>query len=315
MIELLKINDACYAILGVVYFIRELLKIIFIIIPIVLIVMLSLDFAKGVISVNDKNKVLKIVIQRIIYAMIIFLIPSTVYGLFNILGVDSKDSDECWTYIGETNIEMVKSLDKARDESLAAQTEEMQQKLQEKLSKKEIGLATTSKVVSSSSSSSSNSSDDKVTLDWDDLTKISNLSAPELKKALNKTSNLKKFSKYSSNLIAAEQTYNVNVFFLIGVEAHESAILSSNLSKDCNNLGGVKGKTYCKGHSKYRKFSSINAFIDYHGELLGKQYLTKGGKYYHGKSINNIVKTYCGSCSDWISGIKKFGNEVYEKAK
>ena len=76
MLNFLEVTDACITILGVVYFIRELLKIALILIPICLIVMLSLDFAKGVISFDENNnkKITDHVIRRVIYTIIIFLI-------------------------------------------------------------------------------------------------------------------------------------------------------------------------------------------------------------------------------------------------
>ena len=55
----------------------RILKLLFTIIPIILILMVSIDFAKSVISNSEDNmkKQLNIAIKRIIYCIAIFLIP------------------------------------------------------------------------------------------------------------------------------------------------------------------------------------------------------------------------------------------------
>ena len=138
MLNFLEVTDACITILGVVYFIRELLKIALILIPICLIVMLSLDFAKGVIRFDENNnkKITDHVIRRVIYTIIIFLIPSTIYGVLNVLGLSVQDSYSCWNYVNDTDVDTVKEITEARDQALAAQVEKKQEALDELTKKK-----------------------------------------------------------------------------------------------------------------------------------------------------------------------------------
>lgn len=83
------VTNACenIAILRVCYFIKSLLKIAFIIIPIALIVMVSLDFAQNVIS-NDENmkKNFQIALKRLIYTIALFFVPTIVSFVINTLG-------------------------------------------------------------------------------------------------------------------------------------------------------------------------------------------------------------------------------------
>ena len=143
MLNFLEVTDACITILGVVYFIRELLKIALILIPICLIVMLSLDFAKGVISFDENNnkKITDHVIRRVIYTIIIFLIPSTIYGVLNVLGLSVQDSYSCWNYVNDTDVDTVKEITEARDQALAAQVEKKQEALDELTKKKMSAIA------------------------------------------------------------------------------------------------------------------------------------------------------------------------------
>lgn len=81
--------EACETpgLLRVIYFGTLLANIVFTIIPIALIVLLMVDFSKAVISGDEKAvKNTKIVVQRIINAMIVFCIPWIVKVFMSILG-------------------------------------------------------------------------------------------------------------------------------------------------------------------------------------------------------------------------------------
>lgn len=74
------------SVLKTVYFILQLLKVAAILIPIGLIVMLTIDFAKSIISSEDEmEKHKKLAIKRIIMCIFLFLVPSIVKISFNIL--------------------------------------------------------------------------------------------------------------------------------------------------------------------------------------------------------------------------------------
>lgn len=72
------------ALLRVFYFFKIILHIAFIIIPIILIVMLFVDFTKAAMAPDDSKakKITGIAIKRIIYAVVIFLVP-TIVAIFN----------------------------------------------------------------------------------------------------------------------------------------------------------------------------------------------------------------------------------------
>ncbi len=84
------LNTACddASFLATVLFIKKLVKIITIIIPIVLVLLLSVDIAKAVIASDDNEmkKAQKLVIRRIVYALTIFFVPLVVDATFSLLG-------------------------------------------------------------------------------------------------------------------------------------------------------------------------------------------------------------------------------------
>lgn len=90
MSNLIEILDVCTEpnILKVILFIKTLLKYILFIIPMGLIVMISIDFAKNVIAGNVDNmkKNLSIAIKRIIYCLALFLVPTIVSTAMSLLG-------------------------------------------------------------------------------------------------------------------------------------------------------------------------------------------------------------------------------------
>lgn len=72
--------------LKVLLFIKEIMDIIFIIVPIGLIIMMLIDLSKTVMAGNaeEMKKVSKIVVKRIVYAVVLFAVP-TIVSIFNIL--------------------------------------------------------------------------------------------------------------------------------------------------------------------------------------------------------------------------------------
>lgn len=142
----LEVTHACYnaSILRIVYFVKELLDIIFILIPIGLIVMLSIDLFKNTISSkeDEMRKNITVFIKRIFFCMAIFLIPTIVSFVVNMV-YDSKVA-EVWTkeevnwitcYYDLTKEEVIDEL-KRIEESNSSKTKEEIEKLQEDYIKK-----------------------------------------------------------------------------------------------------------------------------------------------------------------------------------
>ena len=80
-------------ILRIIKFVWTLLDIVFIFIPIFLILFISFDFAKNVIAgkEDDMRKNVKIAIKRIIFAIVLFLVPIIVKAAINLVGNAGAD--------------------------------------------------------------------------------------------------------------------------------------------------------------------------------------------------------------------------------
>ena len=175
MIFIAEIDSACTSLLGVLFFVRELIKVALLVLPVGLIIMLSIDFLKGVISLDDsKDKIINYVLKRILYTVIIFLIPVTIFGLFRVLGLAASitNSESCWTYVGETDVKTVKKKLKEKNKTITKETQKAinqiakQTKIKTKdkkalrkiVAKKNSNSNSTSSSNSNSNNSSSNSS-------------------------------------------------------------------------------------------------------------------------------------------------------------
>ena len=121
-------------VLRVIYFIKILLNIIKFVVPICLIIMVSLDFGKGVISGEKKTgEILKLCSNKLIAAVVIFLIPTIVNFVLGF--VDKTTSYEsCWA---NANIGTINSYQVLWDEAVAKQKEEEKKKQEEEKRKEE----------------------------------------------------------------------------------------------------------------------------------------------------------------------------------
>ena len=116
-------------ILSVILFIRQIMRIVLFIVPMILIVMVTIDFSKNVIGNKDTDSKKNVImaIRRIIVAVIIFLMP-TIVDLFCSLVGEASFITGCWS---DASIEKVTDL---RNKELSLKMEEeLEQKNSQKL--------------------------------------------------------------------------------------------------------------------------------------------------------------------------------------
>lgn len=106
---------------SVVYLLRQIMQVIFMIIPIILIVLVLIDLAKNVIASKeeDMNKNRSLAIKRIIFAVVIFLVPTIVNifmrVMYSIVDNGSEASFlECWN-----NANDVKKVNQCNSDAIA----------------------------------------------------------------------------------------------------------------------------------------------------------------------------------------------------
>lgn len=113
-------------------------------------------------------------------------------------------------------------------------------------------------------------------------------------------------------LAFAEQSTGVNAVVLAGIIALESGWGQSSIARDKNNLAGIcaySGSAYASAKS----FDSQFDCVLYLANMLETNYLTSGGKYYHGDNLVAIGKCYAEDPA-WSKKVAVRMSQIVEKA-
>ena len=279
-------------------------------VPILLIISLTMTFIQ--LMSNPEEKKLKGKIKnQALAAVIVFFIPTFLNAVMGILG-SSFTLSACWNMVPDLSTQNnYISPTTVNRKTFIITSEEYEKGVERPKSTTSSGEVIEGKAQQIGD----------VVWDSSDVTRISNLTSTQLVGILNAYGgNAKNFVPYASNLITAENKYSVNVFFLLGVEALESGWVTSPISRNCNNLGGVCassehpsngcGRNY---NCSFAHFDSVGDFIDHHAKMLHNNYLTPGGPYYHGTSPSAVVTNYCPGCSDWPVIATNIANGLFNK--
>lgn len=137
-----------------------------------------------------------------------------------------------------------------------------------------------------------------------DLQMPSGISAGEINLKLKGTG----MEGLGSSFVEAEQKHGVNALFLTSLAIHESAYGSSKIAKDKNNLFGFAAYDRSP-YSSARTFATKEQGIDHVAAYLSEHYLTEGGKYYGGATLEGVGKRYA-TDPNWANAIKQIMDKL-----
>ena len=120
-----------------------------------------------------------------------------------------------------------------------------------------------------------------------DLRIKSNLSAEQFETILEDYSNLKGLG---NAIYEAENTYNINGLYMIGLICLESGYGKSKYATQRNNLVGWNAVDSNPNKASY--FNTKSECILYVAKYMQKHYLTEGGKYFNGYSGRDVDVRY-----------------------
>ena len=103
-------NDV--AIIGIIYFINNIIKVLCVVTPVLLLLMLTIDFVQAVIAGDSErmDKVKGKAIQRIVYAVLVFLVPFIVKGVMGLLG-NSTNFSSCYEVAeNDSNLQLIEQI-------------------------------------------------------------------------------------------------------------------------------------------------------------------------------------------------------------
>jgi len=295
---------------------KKILGLIQIIVPILLIVGLSIHIIQLVHNPDDQKRKKK-AITSLIAAVLVFFIPMFIDAIMGLVG-DNFSVSSCWNSINNpgTTTSYVDPYNRGKKSSLVGDQSDYEKGKPKPAASSSSGQSTwDGQYVEGTAQQIGD-----VVWDSTNLNRISNLTSTQLIGILNAHGGkARNFIPYAQALITAEQKHSVNVFFLIGVEALESGWVTSKISRNCNNLGGVREtkahpSNGCGSNSGggFAYFNSVPEFIDYHGSLLHTKYLTPGGPYYEGTTPSAVVKHYCPGCSNWPGEVTSIANSLFK---
>ena len=329
MIKLLSLNLCDQeAVLRTFKMINIFLAIARIVVPLIIIIVTVVNITKIIISGKDDDLKdnWKLLVKRLIAGLVIFIIPSVInYVLtlnanmqetaneFTSCSVCLTSGKECDVLLESAKVKeaaLAANHDSSEDEAQLRKAWEVEQqkKNENKQSFEEWKKSRESQNNNTNTNTQTNTTYETVGggqyFDSTNVTKISGLTEEEFIKVLQNSSAYKGKAKVyiplAHDLILAEKNHGVNAFYLIGLYSYESGWLGSELTKSCNNIGGVRfynqsygnGKKVTNCNGGYAGFDSISEFIDFHANLLQTKYLTPGGSHYYGTSVANVAKDY-----------------------
>ena len=128
-----------------------------------------------------------------------------------------------------------------------------------------------------------------------DLTKRTGLSKGDFKKVLKnlKSDKSKFFYRNANTIYDLCEKYEINEIFFCGLIAAESGWNIAGNHRSTHNYISLMYK------GKLIRYSSEVEGLEVAAQKLHQNYLTKGGKYYNGKTITGVQKRFCPASSTW----------------
>ncbi|MEG2786223.1 MAG: glucosaminidase domain-containing protein [Romboutsia sp.] len=151
----------------------------------------------------------------------------------------------------------------------------------------------------------------KVAYCREDITVVTGINKEEMKQVLLSTKGAKTMVHLADAFVEAEKKYGINAFFMAGVVALESGFATSRRAVEDNNLTGYE---VYKDNSEGKLFSTQIESILQTAKHLRKNYLTEGGVYYNGLSVDAIQIQYCpdeGLNKNWNGKVNELANSFF----
>ena len=285
--------------------------------PILLIIAMTKTFTKMMANPEEK-KLKKNLINQLISTLFLFMVPIIVNAFMGIVD-DSFSVSSCWNSLSNSSGEATYHSPTQRELSpLMPNRGDYEPGEERKPANNGTGESSGSSIEGTALTYKD------VVWDSNNISRISNLTSAQLIKILNAYGgNARNLIPYAANYITAENKYNVNVFFLIALNALESGWGTSAIARNCNNLGGVCASANhpskgCGSNSNcsFARFNSVGDFIDYNANMLHNNYLTPGGSYYEGTNLSQVyTKHYCPGCNAAASTINSIASGLFNKTR
>ncbi|MBQ7141393.1 MAG: M15 family metallopeptidase [Bacilli bacterium] len=131
-------------ILKIFYLLKSIITIIQIAVPIILIVMCSIDLIKNIINIKDNQNIVSKIVKRMLSAVIIFFVPTIINFTLNLVGNVNEQVGICMNNSTKENIDILQKIENERRIALL-EAEKIRRQQYEEQQKKEKEAAAEAK--------------------------------------------------------------------------------------------------------------------------------------------------------------------------
>lgn len=146
-----------------------------------------------------------------------------------------------------------------------------------------------------------------------DLTKLATVSGTQLDAAIRAIRPDSPLVGLGQGFVDAGKKHGINAFYIAAHSAWESSWGTSQLARDKNNLFGYGAYDSCPYECAWT-FKTKEECVDTVMLLVKTDYLTEGGKYYHGATLRGMNVAYA-TDQNWQNGIASIMNSLANKAR
>lgn len=146
-----------------------------------------------------------------------------------------------------------------------------------------------------------------------DLTRLATVSGAQLDAAIKAIRPDSPLVGLGQGFVDAGKKHGINAFYIAAHSAWESSWGTSQLARDKNNLFGYGAYDSCPYECAWT-FKTKEECVDTVMLLVKKDYLTEGGKYYHGATLRGMNVSYA-TDQNWQNGIASIMNSLASKAR
>lgn len=146
-----------------------------------------------------------------------------------------------------------------------------------------------------------------------DLTRLATVSGVQLDAAIKAIRPDSPLVGLGQGFVDAGKKHGINAFYIAAHSAWESSWGTSQLARDKNNLFGYGAYDSCPYECAWT-FKTKEECVDTVMLLVKTDYLTDGGKYYHGATLQGMNMAYA-TDQNWQNGIASIMNSLASKAR
>lgn len=146
-----------------------------------------------------------------------------------------------------------------------------------------------------------------------DLTRLATVSGTQLDAAIKAIRPDSPLIGLGQAFVDAGKKHGINAFYIAAHAAWESRWGTSPLARDKNNLFGYGAYDSCPYECAWT-FKTKEECVDTVMLMVKTDYLTEGGKYYHGATLRGMNVAYA-TDQNWQNGIASIMNSLASKAR